>query len=398
MSVTVPPPSDHVNPPPPARGLRGLVNAVWDRYGRFLHDTHRIPLQTLSLYRIVFALYLLVMNPIPDLRWIAAYPGEFHDPAPGLMTIWGGFPPSPVLIALEVGTVLAVCALAIGWRTAWTSIALTVIGLLANSVYMSFGKIDHTAVLWFAPALMAASGWGAFWSYDRWAASKGRIPAGSGLTAHHLDDDDVRSPGWPVASVAIMLGLAFLSAGLPKVVKGWLSFDSSGTLGYFRYLYFALGRDRMLADTFVNLDVAPFWELLDWSTVALELSLGLVLFWSLAHRWALFTAWMFHVCVMLVMNIPFFGPTPLYALFFLALVDRERSKRVGNWLMARSRVLMALLVPVAATALFGRGLYTTVMVDWIGLPVHWTDLSYFVLGLIVLVTVLVKSRGFTRTF
>lgn len=379
---------------------RRVWGLLWGTYSDFVNVGYRIPLETLSLYRIFFALYLLVMNPIPDLRWIAAYPGEFHDPAPGLMNIWPGFPPTPVLIALEAGTVLVACLLAIGWRTAWTSVALTTVGLLANSVYMSFGKIDHTAVMWFLPGLMAASGWGSFWSYDRVAADRGKTLNGSGLRIDSLygEPGTARSPGWPAAAAAVMLGIAFLSAGLPKVVKGWLSFESSGSLGYLRELYFGLDRNRLLANTFINIETPALWEVLDWSTVALELSLAVVFLWARAYRCALFTAWVFHVSVMAIMNIPFFGPTPIYALFFLALINPTRSHRIGSWLMARRRLLIPLLLPAALAALMGRGVYLTTVVDGLGLSMALAEFAYFVVGMAALVVVLIRSRGFTRSF
>lgn len=377
--------------------LSSLPNLVWARFGQFIDDAHRIPLETLSLYRILFASYFLVMNTIPDLRWIAAYPGEFHNPAPGLMNLWSGFPPLPVLIALEVGAVATVCALALGWRTVWTSIAFTVVGLLVNSVYLSFGKIDHTAVVWFLPAILAHSGWGYYWSYDQLKREQGVDVKGSGRLQNRVDSP-MRSPGWPTAAAATMLGLAFLSAGLPKVVRGWLSFDSSGAQSYFHQFHFALGRDGLLANRFLDISYRPMWELFDWATVVIELSLAAVIFWPLAHRWGLAAAWLFHLGVMLVMNIAFFGPTPVYALFFLVLVNPATSRRVGQWLLSNRRPATALLVPAAAATLIGRGVYMTVVVEWRNIPVLWAELAYFAVGAGALMVAMITSRGFRQTY
>ncbi len=383
---------------------RRLFDSLWGQYGRFLHVDHRVPLETLGLYRILFALYLLAMNPLPDLRWIADYPNVFHDPAPGPMALWSGFPASPVLWALELAMVAAVCALAIGWRTVWASIAVAATGLAADSVYLSFGKIDHTAVVWFTPLLLAVSGWGAFWSSDRLAFDRGVNRRGSGVTGNLALDtgeealDRPRSPGWPIAAVAVMLALAFGSAALPKLALGWLSLDSSASRGYFDQLYVGLGRDDLLANAFVDVEFGPLWELFDWGTVGLELALVVAILWPIALRWTLFVAWVFHLATVLIMNIPFFGPTPIYALFFVALIRPDSASRVGGWLVDNRRWTAGALLPLAAASMFGSGLYRLALVETVGLRLLVAEMLYFAVGMVVLIALVIRSRWFTRVY
>ncbi len=386
------------------------MEALWDRYGAFLHHDYRVPLETLGLYRIAFALYLLVMNPLPDLRWIADYPDVFHNPAPGPMTLWPGFPNMAVLFGLELAMVVAVCALAIGWRTAWASLAVAFTGLSAESIYLSFGKIDHTAVLWFTPLLLAASGWGAFWSSDRLAFDRGHRRRGSGLESDlgtalakadsgaDSESEQLRSLGWPIAAVAVMLALAFLSAVLPKMALGWLSLESSASRGYFDQLYVGLGRDDLLAGYFFGLEHGLLWELMDWATVAIELALVVAIFWPVALRWTLLSAWVFHLATVLILNIPFFGPTPIYPLFFLVLIRPTLAARVGGWMVGMRQLLLGVLTGLAVASLFGSGLYRLVLVEWIGLRLLVAETLYFGLGIAALAAVIIRSRGFTRVY
>ncbi len=392
MSVaTVEPTEDSV-------GIRSAVGGLWSRYGRIINHDHRVPLRTLGLYRIAFALYLLVMNPLPDLRWIDGYPDTFHNPAPGPMMLWPEFPAHGALWFLELAMVAAAVALAIGWRTAWASMAVAVAGLTADSVYLSFGKIDHTAVLWFTPLLLAASGWGTYWSSDRLALNRGHHRRGSGIAVDASDSETATSPGWPVASVAVMLALAFLSAGAPKVARGWLSPESSVARGYFDSLYVGLGRDDLLAQTFAALDQALLWELVDWATVLLELAIAAAIWRPLALRWSLFAVWVFHLITVLVMNIPFFGPTPVYALFFLTLINPYRSEQVGSWLLANRRPLLVGLVGVAAASVAGPGLYLLSLVELLGIRLLVAEMLYFAVGMAALILLAIRSQGFTRSW
>ncbi|MGI9595368.1 MAG: HTTM domain-containing protein, partial [Acidimicrobiales bacterium] len=307
--------------------IGSLVNKTWDRYGRMIDSGYRIPLTVLSLYRIALAGYMLILNPIPDLRWISNYPDIFYDPAPGLPMIWRGFPPYWVLVFLEVGLVLAICALLVGWRTPMASIAVTVIGYTANSTYFSFGKIDHTFMLWIVPGVLAFSGWGRHYSIDA-----ARRVAGLGDRAG-ADDEEGFAPGWPVAIIGSLLALSFLSAALPKILRGWLSLETSAVKRHFLQLSFQLERDQLLAGWFLDFDFQPFWESLDWAGVGLELALAVALLWPFGQRWLLFAAWIFHLANLLLLNISFYGPLPVYPLFFLPLVSPQLGSRVGRFVM-----------------------------------------------------------------
>ncbi len=362
--------------------FRRPLAALWDAYGRLLDSGYPIPLSVLGVYRIAFSAYLLVLNAIPDLRWIAGYPSIFYDPAPGLPLIWRDFPPEWLLVAMEIGLILAICAMLVGWRTPVTSMAVTVIGYTANSAYFSFGKIDHTFMLWIVPGLMAFSGWGRLYSVD--AARDG--PA----------DEDEIAPAWPVAVIGSLLALSFLSAALPKILRGWLSFETSAVRRHFLQLSFQLDRDQLLAGAFRDFEFQPFWEALDWAGVGLELAMAMALLWPFAQRWLLVAVWIFHLANLLILNISFYGPLPVYPLFFLPLVSPAVGARVGRLIMQWWRPGVALIPILAGMAFFGQGLWWIATQDVLGLSPHWTDLTFFLFGFAVLVLVGFLTRGYRR--
>lgn len=397
----------------PRSGLRALPIRMWEGYGRVLDSGYPVPVNVLSLYRIALASYMLILNAVPDLGWIADYPKVFYDPAPGMPAMWRDFLPYWALVSLEVLLILAICAMLVGWRTPVASIAVTVIGYTANSAYFTFGKIDHTFMLWIVPGLLALSGWGRRYSVDAaLARSSAESPPRQPrpLDPKRPDptrpdpkrpdptpDDTEMAPAWPIAAVGAFLALSFLTAALPKILRGWLSFETSAVRRHFLQLSFQLERDQLLAGWFRDFDFQPFWEALDWAGVGLEVALAVSLFWPLAQRWLVFSAWIFHLANLLLLNISFYGPLAVYPVFFLPLISPGLGAAVGRFLMAHWRPAVAAVPILAAMAFWGQGLWWTVTQDVIGLSPRMSDLTFFLTGFVVLILVGVKSRGFRRT-
>ena len=357
---------------------------------------------------------MLVLNAVPDLRWIAHYPELFYDPAPGMPAIWGGLPSYWALIALEIGLILSICGLLLGWRTPAMSIAVTVVGFTANSAYFTLGKIDHTFILWVVPALLAFSGWGRFYSVDAHWRSAQRHDAVDGLSpepreTHRNDgaapnepgnDDrgaatEEMAPAWPVAAVGAVLALAFLTAALPKILRGWLSVEASAVR---RFVQRSIGPDddRPLAEALLDFEFQPFWEALDWATVGLEVALSVAVLWPLAQRWLIVAVWIFHLANLVLLDIGFYGPLAVYPLFFLPLVSAEVGARVGEALMRHKQLALACVPALAMAAFFGQGLWWAMTREILGLSPQWSDFTFFAFGFVILIAVGVATRGYRR--
>lgn len=312
-----------------------------NRWGRLFEDV-RPTYSTLALYRIGFGIWLITTGTIPDLRWIGGYPQAFYEPPPGLSQAWGTIPGSTVTNIITAALLASIAALTLGWRTPWASILVTINGLISSSVLFSVGKIDHTAVLWFTPALLAGSGWGNLYSLD---AARNHKPAPNPLS---------KPSGAPIVAAAVMIAVAFTTAAAPKLAGGWLNPNTQAARSHFEYWFIELGRDRLAAATAAQ---APWWawETVDWATVAFETSaLAALAAGAVAHRWWIATAVWFHLAVALVMNIGFIAPLGIYPLFLLPVINPKWAHLVGTRLEADGRWLTVGLI-AACGAVYGTG-------------------------------------------
>jgi uncharacterized membrane protein YphA (DoxX/SURF4 family) len=121
---------------------------------------------------------------------------------------------------------------------------------------------------------------------------------------------------WPMRLLAVMIALSFVTGGWAKFRTGWLDLDSHAVQGHFASGYLSGGRTNWLAPELIDLQLGHLWEVADWLTVGLELGLILtVVSWRL-FRVALAVTTLFHLGVMLVINIAFSWNLMGYAAFY----------------------------------------------------------------------------------
>ena len=363
----------------PANGLATVLNGLWSRYESTIDNGYQATPPALALYRIGFCLYLLLARPLPSFRWMASYPDAFYSPPLGLPQIWRGVPPPTALHVLEFGLLGLIALLLVGYRTPWTSLGVGLGGILANSAYFSFGKIEHTILTWMVPLAFSFSGWGRVLSLDERAGRTSRATPVSASRSTVL--------------LGVLMAVAFVTAAVPKVLAGWLSFsDSMARLQLLR-LYHQLERDDLLAPLAVELDSALFWEPADWGTIALELAFAVTLLWPVLHRRMVLVAWIFHLFVLAIMNIGFKGVVPVYPAFFLPLLDSQRGNDIAAVLRRFARrpvVWVAGGVGLVATAVTD-GLWAVLIGDLLGLDDLMADLIVFLTGLAALVFIAVRT-------
>ena len=323
-------------------------------FNHWLFDAFTVSPEGLGLYRITVALFaLLVLTPghsvFTDFAFIADLHSTFFMPPPGPMMLVPGVPPVWFFEALHLGLIVGFIALLFGYHTRTASLAVFVMLMVGYGFYFSTGKINHYMLFVLLPLVMSASNWGAAYSMD---AQAGRTTR----TIH----------SWPLALLALLVGFAMFTAGFSKLIGGWLDPTTQATHGHFIKQFFSRGREDLLAPLFLNVEWAPFWELLDWSTVGFEMGFLAAAFHPKAMRWFAGLAILFHVGTLLMMNISFVFNYVIYAAFidWPAIAERLSSR----WNLSKRRPLPAWLAGVLGSLLAG-GLYL-----W-GSPLFWFDSS-----------------------
>lgn len=170
----------------------------------------------LALFRIFYGLAsLLILLPATQTLWTLDFPREAVTPAPGLMAILPqAVDAEPVVLALHAAVVVLLVLVTIGWRTAISSVLLAITWTIVMGIGFSFGKIDHLVGVALVGLLLGPF-WGRAWSVD--ARNRPAAPD---------------PPGWPVALGAWIVGLMMLTAGVPKLMAGWLDPATAAVHGF----------------------------------------------------------------------------------------------------------------------------------------------------------------------
>ena len=264
---------------------------AWCRHGDFT-------VQDLARFRIIVGICTLLT--LPHVDDVASYPADQFAPPPGPLMVFTSVPPDLALHLVGIATAVLAALLILGVHTRTVSVLLAIALMTSFGLTYSFGKIDHTVVIILVPLTMAFSSWGEALSLDARSSSQGTGEP----TAQ-----------WPLRILAFMIGLAFVTAGLAKYRTGWLDLHTHAVQGHFLRSYFGNGRTDWLAPLFTDFRVGPVWELLDWFTVAMELGLVLAI---VSWRWfriAVAVVTLFHVGILLLMNIAFHANVVGYGAF-----------------------------------------------------------------------------------
>ena len=280
----------------------------------------------LARVRILYASYMLLFN-LPRWGWIDDLPGSWYSPPPGMMPL---FPAPPPGWLLDVGTVtvaVLLSAVLVGYRTRFASVALSLVLLLGSGFAYSWGKINHDIFLVLLPLFLAPAGWGNALSLDARAGRTG--PARR----------------WPITLFAVAVSLAILSAAVPKLLSGWLSFSNEAVRGFLIRNIAVHGRDELLAEQAAALELGLLWPLTDIIAVTLEAALIVLLFRRGWFRTGLAALGVFHVAVLLTMNIAFTPNLISYSVFFVWpwVGTRDTRGRVPSWAVLAGALALALL-------------------------------------------------------
>jgi hypothetical protein len=301
--------------------------------------------EDLARYRIIYGLITLL-----GLRGygnIASQPAAQFDPPPGPIMLFDSIPSRASLEALEFATAVLVVFLLMGFKTRMTSLLLAAAMMTGAGLSFSFGKIDHGIFMLLVPAVMAFSGWGGAMSVDAHLASRSGRPR-------------IEPSQWAMRLLAFMIGLSFLTAGTAKLRAGWLDLHTHAARAHFLQGYVRDDRHDFLAPLFLRVQEFGIpWEAIDWFTVALECGLVFSVLWWRTFRIGIALGTLFHLGVLLMMNIQFSANVIAYGAFV----------RWNLILPSTRRRVIPLTSPVAA--LLGLGLGAAAY------GVHNSDLSRF---------------------
>lgn len=344
-----------------ARVLNDRLNH-WIFYG-FPADGYQ-----LALFRIFLAFYYLIWSGVPGFTdRLGAFPTGIFNPPPGVMRLFSGIP-DPLLVQLiDIILPLLWVMLAIGLFTRVVSILLSLIMIVFFGFLYSSGKIDHNFIAWLTLLVMSFSNWGNYWSVD---AALGRASA--------------KTHTWPISLMAMILGFGWFTAGTIKIAGGWLATDASMSHAFFLRNYYRTGRSGLLSEWFINLDSAFIWECLDWITILFETGFLLAAFIPVVFRGFTLMALLFHLMVLLQLNITFSHYQPLYLLFWVPCLRLDDLPTFFAERQQRIRLISALVLLLAVLVyyLFGR---SPIALLWSSLGLaHLKPLSTLILPFFVL--------------
>ncbi len=325
--------------------------------------------------RIGFCMYFLLVG-INKTAWLGNVPDQLYNPPNGVPQILGQFPSESVGLATDMVGIALLVAVGVGWRTRTNSYLLFAWSILSSAMVFSLGKVDHTFLTWLLVPLFATAGWGDQLSVD--SRSSSAPPS---------------RPTWPVAAMAFMTAFGFLTAAIPKLLRGWLSPTTQATEGYFREAFVTQERTALLAPQFANIDWLVMWEFLDVWTVVFEFAVGICVLWPRLFRWTLIWASIFHIAVLFIMNIP------ILAMMFIYLPIIS-----GNWVSESPETTHKLLLAPTTPRWFLVSISGLLIgLGAIGMAGPWArfrlsallgihSITFFaVVGLIMLVTVLLVA-------
>ncbi len=267
---------------------------AWCRRGDFT-------VEDLARYRIIYG--VLALLGLRGYGGIANQPEAQFDPPPGPIMLFDSVPPRAALEVLEILIAVLVVFLIMGFKTKAACLLLAIAMMTGTGLSFSFGKIDHGIFLILVPLAMAFSGWGGAMSVDAYLSARSGRPR-------------IEASQWAMRLLAFMIGLAFLTAGTAKVWGGWLDLHTHAARGYFLQGYVVGDQDEILAPLLLRVhDVGILWEALDWFTVALECGLVVAVLWWRTFRIGIAVAALFHLGVLLMLNIQFSPNIVAYGAF-----------------------------------------------------------------------------------
>ena len=311
-----------------------MISFVRNTFEGFIFTEYSISPTSLGLIRILYSCYMLLIIGVPDLGWISIYPDYFFQPPQySIGGLFENFPPSAYFEISRILLVIFLCFLLFGFKTKLAGILISLLFILNFNFLYSFGKINHDTLYYsILPLIMSFSCWGAEFSI---------LPK---------QEKQINNPSWPIALLALLYSFSLFSAGVPKLLSGYLDISYSAVYTFVEHYYYGVGRNLFLISFFAKLDSAIFWEIIDYLTVIWEVGFLIAVFKRKIFRWFIITGIFFHLVTLLMLNISFVGNIPIYLLFLNWKVWESRLNKF--YLFKGFYKLLTMKVFIVITALF----------------------------------------------
>jgi HTTM domain len=315
------------------------------RLDYWIFESYCVRVTDLAVYRIVYSTYVLLTY-LPSATWLRHTPHAFFSPPVSLAALFTTFPPSSLLVALNVLLGLFLSMLIFGLHTRVASMGTSIVLVVINSWAYALGKINHDILLVITPAVLAFSGWGNALSLDSLRRPR-----------HSLDPP---KGAWSLALLALLIGISMFTAGWTKVATGWLNPTTLSTYGYLLNNYFVTGRHTWLGERALWMDSFWLWKSADWFATILECGFVFAIFSPRSMRIVMAIACLFHLGIWLLFDIVFASNVITYGAFVpystltgLYGLRNIAVHRLGvrRWAFAWMAFIMTLLVALSISQL-----------------------------------------------
>ena len=289
---------------------------------RFIFEEYKTSASSLGLFRILYAANMLFVI-LPSNLWVSKFTDSFFNPPIGMTMFFTGFPGRSFFLVLNSLAIVAAIFLLFGCWTRTASIALALLLLTGNSWAYSFGKINHDIFEILIPFVMQFAGWGNEHSVD----AQRLVAAGV---------KEKETAAWPVALLALMVGLAMMTAASAKAMSGWLDPHAHAVQAHVLANDLVAGRSSWFGEQMLRIRSGVFWKALDYSTVLIEGGFLLTVVRRRAFRVVCALACFLHLGIALTMEIAYTDILVAYAAFCDWSILESR---FGNLLAAWNRFL-----------------------------------------------------------
>ena len=264
------------------------IQLINQKITNWLLNTWKPTFFQLGLARILFCLGFFIFG-IPQFIGISSLELAFFDPPPGVSQLIGPITSGNFWWTFDLVLRIIFVSMLVGFRTKESSITFGLLLLFGFTYSYSYGKIDHNIFPVIFPLIMAFTNWGGALSIDSLKNKNTKI----------------EPKGWPLTYLSFLLGWGYFTAGLPKLIGGWLDLSYSTTAGFILRRFYSGAEPLYLNEMFVKINNLFIYKSLDYSTLLFELGFIITIFWSALFLRAVGMAALFHLGVLLTVNIPF---------------------------------------------------------------------------------------------